>query len=81
MTREVRFYMSLEVDVMFAVRKFCDDLKMRLDNNLSRAVDMKMISIEREKVPGLAKIFSDTVDQSLVEDTTVVQNVCQRHSK
>ena len=73
--------MSLEVDVMFAVRKFCDDLKMRLDSNLNRAVDMKMITIEKEKVPGLSKIFSDTVEQSLIEDTTVVQNVCQRHSK
>ena len=73
--------MSLEVDVMFAVRKFCDDLKARLDKNISRAVSNEMITIDEEKVPGLSKLFSDTVDQSLSEDTTVIQNVCQRHSR
>ena len=73
--------MSLEVDVMFAVRKFCDDLKARLDSNINRAVSNQMITIDTEKVPGLSKLFSDTVDQSLSEDTTVIQNVCQRHSR
>ena len=73
--------MSLETDTMEGVRRLISEIKSGYERNLKTAVSKNMITVDPEKIPGLTRLMSDTVDQALTNGSDYLLNVLKYHSK
>lgn len=72
--------MSLETDVGYAVNKMVAKIKERIEENLKLAVGKQMLTIEEQKIPGIAKLMKESVDQGFVQGTELLSNTLRAYS-
>ena len=72
--------MSLETDTMEGVRRLISEIKAGYEKNLKAAVSKNMITVDPEKIPGLTRLMSDSVDQALSNGSDYLLNVLKYHS-
>jgi|10_taG_2_1085330.scaffolds.fasta_scaffold31105_4 hypothetical protein len=71
--------MSLQTDVMYAVKQVLETLQARYRENLTTAMKKEMIDLEDTKVDGLALLLEQTTEQVLSNDSAILSNVLERH--
>ena len=73
--------MSLQSDVMYAVKQVLETLQVRYKQNLATAVRKEMIELENSKVDGLSLLLEQTIEQVLSNDSAILSNVLERHNR
>jgi len=73
--------MSLQSDVMYAVKQVLETLQVRYKQNLTTAVRKEMIELENSKVDGLSLLLEQTIEQVLSNDSAILSNVLERHNR
>ncbi len=73
--------MSMSRDVTTAVRQITDAIKKHFEQNINAAVRDQMITLESDKIPGICQIANASVDQGLLEGSTLLTNTIQAYSK
>ena len=72
--------MSLQSDVMYAVKQVLETLQVRYKQNLTAAMRKEMIDIEDSKIEGLSLLLDQTIEQVLSNDSAILSNVLERHN-
>ena len=72
--------MSLETDVGYAINKMVSTIKERIEENLKLAVGNKMLTLEEQKIPGIAKLMKESVDQGFIQGTELLTNTLRAYS-
>tara|TARA_Y100001938_G_C8085864_1_gene431983 strand:- start:1101 stop:1322 length:222 start_codon:yes stop_codon:yes gene_type:complete len=73
--------MSLQSDITYSVKQIIEEVKAQIERNLHTAVNNDMLTLDRDKIPGICKLASDSVDQAFVEKSDLLVNAISRHSK
>ena len=73
--------MSLELDVMQGVKKVLDQSKMLFEKNLRTAISRKMLTVDHDKIPGICQLMSETIDQSMANESDLLVNTLSSYSK
>lgn len=73
--------MSLQSDVMYAVKQVLETLQVRYKQNLTTAMRKEMIELENSKVDGLSLLLEQTIEQVLSNDSAILSNVLERHNR
>tara|TARA_Y100000589_G_C26865449_1_gene511713 strand:+ start:212 stop:433 length:222 start_codon:yes stop_codon:yes gene_type:complete len=73
--------MSLQSDVMYAVKQVLETLQVRYKQNLTAAMRKEMIDIEDSKIEGLSLLLDQTIEQVLSNDSAILSNVLERHNR
>ncbi len=73
--------MSLEIDVMQGVKKVLDQSKLLFEKNLRTAISRNMLTVDHDKIPGICKLMSDTLDQSMSNESDYLVNALAAHNK
>tara|TARA_A100001515_G_scaffold77222_2_gene61309 strand:- start:1567 stop:1788 length:222 start_codon:yes stop_codon:yes gene_type:complete len=72
--------MSLQSDVMYAVKQVLETLQVRYKQNLTEAMRKEMIELENSKVEGLSLLLNQTIEQVISNDSAILSNVLERHN-
>ena len=56
-------------------------VKAQIERNLNTAVNNNMLTVDKEKIPGICKLACDSVDQAFIEKSDLLVNALARHSK
>ena len=72
--------MSLQSDVMYAVKQVLETLQVRYKQNLTEAMRKEMIELENSKVEGLSLLLNQTIEQVISNDSAILTNVLERHN-
>ena len=73
--------MSLQSDVTYSVKSIIEEVKAQIERNLNTAVNNNMLTVDKEKIPGICKLACDSVDQAFIEKSDLLINALARHSK
>ena len=69
--------MSLQSDVMYAVKQVLETLQVRYKQNLTEAMRKEMIELENSKVEGLSLLLNQTIEQVISNDSAILSNVLE----
>ena len=47
--------MSLQSDVTYSVKSIIEEVKAQIERNLNTAVNNNMLTVDKEKIPGICK--------------------------
>ena len=73
--------MSAENDVIYSVKMITSKMKLQVKNNITRAVQSNMLSIDNEKIEGICMIVNDAMDQAFNENADSIANTVRAHTK
>ena len=73
--------MSLQNDVTYSVKAIIEEVKAQIERNFNTAINNNMLTIDKEKLPGICKLANDSVDQAFFVISDLLINALRRHSK
>ena len=73
--------MSAENDVIYTVKMITSKMKLQVKNNITRAVQSNMLSIDDEKIEGICMIVNDAMDQAFNENAESIANTVRAYSR
>jgi hypothetical protein len=73
--------MSAENDVIYSVKMVTSKMKLQVKNNITRAVQSNMLTVDEEKIAGICKIVNDAMDQAFNENAESITNTVRAYAK
>jgi|TARA_R110000851_G_scaffold309832_1_gene469408 hypothetical protein len=73
--------MSAESDVVYSAKLVSSKMKLQVKDNLTKAVQKNMLTIDGEKIPGICMIVNDAIDQAFNDNAESIVNAVKAHTK